>query len=241
VGSRRREEAVAAAERTCPRCGAAREADQEYCIECGLRLPLVSGRLAVLRRRWLRRVGWYPGDWVWVSLLTLATAAAGAVVAIRLTDDSGATGATTLVASGPVPIAPARTPRAGLTPGASAAVPEPTLGVTTPGSTGSRQSTAPTVPNGRLTWPEDRNGWTIVLISYPARAGRAAPLETASRAASLGLPEVGVLTSSDFPSLHPGYYVVFSGLYSSRADAEAALTSAHATGFGGAYTRQISR
>ena len=37
------------------------------------------------------------------------------------------------------------------------------------------------------------------------------------------------------------YAIVFSGVYSSRADAEAALTSARATGFGTAYTREVSR
>ncbi len=235
MGSGKRKQAVAAAERTCPRCGASRDADQEYCVECGLRLPVVTGRLPRLRRKWVRVVGWYPGDWVWVSLLTLVTAAAGAAVAIKLTADSGPTGATTLVASGPVPIGP----RAGA-PGASAAAPEPSAG-TTAGAKGSQQTNPGTKANGRLAWPDDRNGWTIVLVSYPARAGRVAPRETAMRAAGLGLPEVGVLSSSEFPSLHPGYYVVFSGLYSSRADAEAALASAHATGFGGAYTRQIAR
>jgi hypothetical protein len=233
MASRKREQAVAAAEQTCPRCGAARDSSQEYCLECGLRLPVVRGRVARLRRGWVRRIGWYPGDWVWVSLLTLLVAAAGAAVAIRLTDEDGGTsGVTTLVAAGPVPVAPSRSALAG-----SAARPASAPS----GSSGSGQTGGAEVSNGRLAWPTNRNGWTIVLISYPARAGRATPLATARRAAGLGLPEVGVLSSSEFPSLHPGYYVVFSGLYSSRADAEAALTSAHATGFGGAYTRQIAR
>ena len=34
------------------------------------------------------------------------------------------------------------------------------------------------------------------------------------------LPEVGVIDSGEFSSLHPGYYVVFSGIY---ADQRAAL------------------
>src|SRR5207237_3436 len=73
--------------RRVPRCecGAAREPDQRYCLECGLALPRVQGRLPSLRRRWIRRVGWYPGDWIWVSLLTLVVAAAGAASAIILT------------------------------------------------------------------------------------------------------------------------------------------------------------
>ena len=63
-----RETAISAADRTCPRCGAAREADQRYCLDCGLAAPAVTGRLPSLRRRWIRRFGWYPGDWIWVSL-----------------------------------------------------------------------------------------------------------------------------------------------------------------------------
>src|SRR5437763_8023742 len=67
----KRREAVAAIEGRCPRCGAARQARQEYCVECGLQLLRVRGAVPALRRRWVRRLGWYPGDWVWVSLLTL--------------------------------------------------------------------------------------------------------------------------------------------------------------------------
>ena len=80
-----RESAIAAADSTCPRCGAGREADETYCLECGLRLPRVTGRIPALRRSWIRRFGWYPGDWIWVSLLTLVVAAAGAATAIALT------------------------------------------------------------------------------------------------------------------------------------------------------------
>ena len=96
-------------------------------------------------------------------------------------------------------------------------------------------------PNGRTPWPAGRNGWTVVLFSYPSNGGTAAPNATATRAAQAGLPEVGVLDSSDFSSLHPGYYVVFSGIYSSLGEAETALRTAHATGFASAYTRQITR
>jgi hypothetical protein len=237
VASRKREAAIAVSERTCPRCGAAREPGQDYCVECGLRLPPVTGRLASLRRGWLRRVGWYPGDWIWVSLPTLLVAVAGAVVAITLTEDGGASGGTTLVA------ASARLPVRGDVPETTSSVvlpsaPEPGAGTTTQRTTTTGSRTA---PNGSLTWPESTHGWTIVLVSYPSTRGRAAPLATASRAAGLGLPEVGVLDSSDFSSLHPGYTIVFSGIYRSRADAEAALTSARASGFGSAYSREISR
>ncbi len=237
MASAKREAAIAATERRCPRCAAMRKPGQGYCVDCGLRLPRVTGRLASLRRGWLRRVGWYPGDWIWVSLPTLLVAVAGAAVAIALTEDSGANGGTTLVA------ASSRLPPRGDVPQPTAAAelpsaPEPASGTT---KQAQAQESTRTKPNGRVTWPAATDGWTIVLISYPSTRGPSAPLATATRAAGLGLPEVGVLDSSDFSSLHPGYAIVFSGVYRSRADAEAALTSARATGFGRAYSREISR
>jgi hypothetical protein len=236
LASSKREAAIAAAEQTCPRCGTARSREQDYCVECGLRLPPLTGRVASMRRGWLRRLGWYPGDWIWVGLPTLVVAVAGAAVAIALTDDSSPShGGTTIVASSN------RLPRSATLPSVapSASLPSaPEQGARAPGT----NATATTAgQNGKVTWPVTRDGWTIVLVSYPLARGRGAPLQTARRAAGLGLPEVGVLESSDFSSLHPGYAIVFSGIYSSRSDAEAALTSARSTGFGTAYTREISR
>src|SRR6266581_3017939 len=103
--SQERETAIAAADQTCPRCGAPRQPDQEYCVECGLRLPSVTGTVPSLRRRWVRRLGWYPGDWIWVSLLTLLVAAAGAAVAIVFGRGSSSAASPTAVAPAPRPIA----------------------------------------------------------------------------------------------------------------------------------------
>src|SRR5947208_1447203 len=129
-----RETAISAAESTCPRCGAQRDPDQQYCLECGLVLPEVSGRLPSWRRRWIRRLGWYPKT-----------------------------------------------------------------------------------------------------------NGRPSALQSASKAAHSGLNQVGVLDSSLYASLQPGYYVVFSGVYPAKADADAAVATARQAGFGGAYSRQIAR
>ena len=35
--------AIAAADTTCPRCGAARAASDRYCLDCGFGLPVVAG------------------------------------------------------------------------------------------------------------------------------------------------------------------------------------------------------
>ena len=56
-----------------------------------------------------------------------------------------------------------------------------------------------------------------------------------------GLPSVGILDSKDFAGLHPGYFAVFSGVYSSNADASQHLTEAKAAGFSAAYARQVTR
>ncbi len=80
-----RQAALLAAERTCPRCGAMRPRASEYCVECGLRLPELRGTVPSLRRRWVRRLGWYPGDWVWLPLLALMVAIAATAGAILVT------------------------------------------------------------------------------------------------------------------------------------------------------------
>jgi hypothetical protein len=217
----RRAEALAAVEGLCPRCGAPRGRRQEYCVECGLRLPSLQGSVPALRRRWLRHFPWYPGDWIWVSLLMLLVAAAGGAVAIAFGADSSSDTSTTSVAPAPR-AAPART----------APLPE---------ASSSGQTASTPGQKGRASWPAGRSGWTIVLFSYPSTTGTTAAYSTAARAARQGLPEVGVLDSERFASLHPGYYVVFSGVYSTAGEAEAALRSVRAAGFSSAYTRQISR
>jgi hypothetical protein len=233
--SQERETAIAAADQTCPRCGAPRQPDQEYCVECGLRLPSVKGTVPSLRRRWVRRLGWYPGDWIWVSLLTLLVAAAGAAASILLTEKTNANSGSTFAATSlTVPVAePSTAPPTTVNTATLPTAPEPTV---------TKPSGPPPPPNGRTPWPAGRlSGWTIVLISYPTTGGRTAALSTATRAAQAGLPQVGVLQSANFSSLHPGYFVVFSGIYGTKSQADAALATARAGGFAGAYSRQISR
>jgi hypothetical protein len=73
----------------CPRCGTPHEPNQEYCLECGLRLPVeANGLVPRLGGAWRRQLGWYPGDWVWPSLLALLiTALAGIGAAAFVSQD----------------------------------------------------------------------------------------------------------------------------------------------------------
>lgn len=234
TGHDERESAIAAADGTCPRCGTPREPDQRYCLECGLALPAVSGRVPELRRRWIRRIGWYPGDWVWVSLLTLLVAIAGAAAAIAGTREQAPQGEAFSTVPPVVSVAEPTTPA----PASTGTLPAPPEQTTT--APAKPKPHAKPVPNGRLTWPANRNGWTIVLVSYPKTTGRAAAAGTAARAAKAGLHQVGVLDSSRYASLQPGYYVVFTGIYGAKADADAAVATARQAGFGGAYSRQVA-
>jgi hypothetical protein len=76
-----------------------------------------------------------------------------------------------------------------------------------------------------IAWPR-QNGYTIALAIYPVADGGGVARDRAARALKAGLPQVGILLSSNFASLHPGYYIVFTGIYASRDDAEAALPAA---------------
>src|SRR5919202_2286879 len=65
----------------CPRCGTPYEPGQEYCLECGLRLPTAGGVVPLLSAAWRRRFPGYPGDWIWPVLVGLVVAiVSGAVV-----------------------------------------------------------------------------------------------------------------------------------------------------------------
>lgn len=238
-------------EHYCPRCGVAYEPTQEYCLECGARLPVNRGIVGVLAQSWQRRFAWYPGDWIWPVLLflvltVLATATALAARSERnasrpiiATNDSipvgpGATEGVVPVTSSPATL-PVPTNQPTITTGALPAAPgTPSTGaVTTPAP--------PSNPNALAIWPANKDGYTLVLESLPLSAGRPAVLARARRAKGDGLPDGGVLDSSQYSSLHPGYYVVFSGIYGSSADASSAVGSAHAKGFSGAYQARVTR
>ena len=49
-----------------------------------------------------------------------------------------------------------------------------------------------------------------------------------------------MIVSSGYSSLHPGYFVVFAGIYRTQAEASAALPVAHAKGFPDAYQTRVT-
>ena len=213
----------------CPRCGTATEPLQEYCVECGLRLR-TPGLVPTLSEGWRRRVSWYPGDWIWPSLAALVNAAIAASAAIVWTRDAQSAASETLVGD----TSPLPTTVATIQP----TPPAPTAPTT---ATGPRRTPPPPPPRRRLIeWPRGRSAWTLVLASLPTSAKRDAALAKARQALEAGLPQVGVLDSSRYASLHPGYFVVFSGVYPSLSAAQTAASRAADAGYGNAYARRVT-
>lgn len=218
----------------CPRCGTPSAPDQDYCLECGLRLPPGRGRAPRLGAAWRQRLPWYPGDWLWPTLLFLGLAAAGAAAAIYVSTRPDK--AQTLVATSPPGqivrvVAATRTTS---TPVATATVP---TNVTPPTTTA---TPAPPKQTRPLAWPTGRRGYTVVLASVPIARGRATAREEARKALEAGLTGVGVLDSSSYSSLHPGYYVIFTGVRNSEAATAPDLRAAQTGGYAAAYFRQIT-
>jgi hypothetical protein len=221
----------------CPRCGTPHEPDQEYCLECGLRLPSEArGVVPRLGSAWRSRLGWYPGDWVWPSLLALVIAAlAGIGAAAFVSHDEQRVGYVT--GTSPVGALPATTAPLGET------TLTPTSPATTPTQTGTQPpapSEIPAAPPALKAWPAGRSGWTVVLQSLPATNGRPFAIAQARAAVHSGLKDVGIIDSSQFASLHPGYYLLFTGVYTSFDDANTATTTARSHGYPRASPRQIT-
>ncbi len=213
---------------SCTACGAGAEPDQEYCLECGARL-VPPRRLGAVGRTWERRLGRYPGDWVLTSLLLLLIAAGSATAGIVAGGDTrSAGGQGTIVATSPVVTAPPAPP----------VVPTTTTSATA--TTPAPRPKPTRKPSGPIAWPA-RNGFTVVLASIPARGtGQKDAAAKATLAISRGLRKVGVLASGKFSSLHPGYLVVFSGVYDTLEEAQTAATRALGR-FPNAYAREIAR
>jgi septal ring-binding cell division protein DamX len=213
----------------CPRCGTAAEAGQEYCLECGARLGREPAT-ATPPTAVADRSDW-SAAWILPALLGLVIAILGTGAAIVISGDGEEPSAIPTATGGSLTVT-------GGTPTLTA--PEPTTAATT-ATTAPATTTAPPPPPvnpAAITWPRDRRGWTIVLLSLPQSNGRDAAGAQAKKARDGGLRRVGVLDSSRYASLHPGYYVVFHGVFDSEAEASSALQRARAV-FPTAYQREI--
>ena len=216
---------------TCPQCGAPYDVDQEYCLECGARLPASGALPPGVESAWRRRP---RGPWLGPVLVGLLIAAAMTGIAILIARGTESDARSILVATGATGFSQPTTET-----------------LTTPETGGTATETLPTAPattqaeptpppQTLVDWPPSQSGYTVVIASLPASGGRAQALRKAREALRNGLPEVGVLDSGEFSSLHPGYYVVFSGIYENQRDAVRGAPRVQEL-YPAAYFRQISR
>jgi hypothetical protein len=223
----------------CPNGGAPHDVYQEYCLECGRRLPgaYVGGRYAEVWRR-------DSPIWLWAALAALLLVAliSGAVVALAATDDGKSSEPGTSIPV--VSTAPSTTSTVGVVttpPTITINPPTTTLGTTTFSTTTFGTTTFGTTTTGsNVTWPPNKDGFTVVLKSVPTSNGRSQAEAAADKARTNGLSQVGILNSTDFSSLNPGYYVTFTGIYDTESQANAALPNARSKGFPTAYVREVS-
>lgn len=212
------------AEIRCTTCDAHLVEDQTYCLECGTPTQIAPHLRRSGRAAWIVGVG-----------LALVGIGAGAL-AYAVSEDETSRRAGT----------------AGTLSGSSTSLPEDSISIDTEfPSVGLPSDTAFTTPTFETTesteatdttdtaafvsdWPSGRTAFTAILSSVRDLAEAQA---TAERVRGSG-ESAGVLFSTDHAGLRPGYYVVYSGVFATRAGAVSQVQKL-ASDFPGANPRRI--
>jgi hypothetical protein len=110
--------------------------------------------------------------------------------------------------------------------GSGGSSPAPVVQVGSGGTQTSGSGSSLPTSNGsfKSDWPSGKEGYTVEIGSLDKQGTTPDQVETAkSDATSKGAPDVGALDSDEFGSLPPGSYVIYSGVYDTKADATKAL------------------
>lgn len=216
---------------SCRNCGAPVDRGQLMCLECGSRLALGYQRPPAWR---------LPAAVVGIVLVIAAFAVAIALAA----HDANKTTAAAPTQAAPAPTAPADTQPPATqptpTPTTSTATAAPaapaTPGGTAPSTTPTTPAPAPTTASG---WPPGKSAFTVILASMPSKSAADDKLQKAQAA---GISGAALLHSDDFPTLKPGYWVVFDGQYDSIGQAQSQAASDRGKSeFSDAYPRFVSK
>ena len=203
---------VGAAE-SCAGCGSPLAADQRYCLECGERR---TARSSVLAGGPPARSDAQPSSAAAPASGTGASTADGAGQRNNTVTVIAGVGVLLLAMGVGVLIG-----RAG------ASKPAPTSAqVITVAAPGAAASTGAAAAPASFTddWPAGTSGYTVQLQTLPQSTTQPSAVEAAKASATAkGAKSVGALKSEDFASLTAGSYVVYSGIYHSKAEAEKAL------------------
>jgi hypothetical protein len=213
----------------CANCGALLAADQRYCLECGeRRVPMSSFLLAATGAQ--HSAGAQPAAPPPASPPVPPVATAGSASGRSGTLNTIAFIGVLLLAMGVGVLIG----RAGKSKPAPAPVVTVNAGSPTDASTGSTE--APFTSS----WPSGTSGYTVQLQTLPASGTSVSAVEAARTSATAkGAPGVGALKSEEFSSLPSGNYVIYSGVYKTRAQAQKALPSVRKS-FPGASVIHVS-
>jgi hypothetical protein len=207
---------------TCATCGAPLAGDQRYCLECGERHVPMSSLLAAGPPP-VANTGAAPGPG---SAPPAATPPGGWPPA----PPPGAARSNTLTVIAGVGVlllamgVGVLIGRAGV--GTKSAAAPPVISVSTaPTSSGSGAAggSAGEAPTFTDDWPATTSGYTVQLQTLPQAGTQTAAVEAAKTAAGAkGAKAVGALKSDDF-GLPASNYVIYSGVYHSKSEAQKAL------------------
>lgn len=108
----------------------------------------------------------------------------------------------------------------------------------TPAGSGSGQPVSDTKVTSE--WPDGKNGWTIELGTLPKGGTTSSDVDsTESDLSGKGAKDLGVLDSDLYASLPAGNYLVYSGVFETKSDADKAL-KALGSGFPDAQVVEVS-
>lgn len=201
---------------TCAACGAPLAGDQRYCLQCGERAPAMSSVLAGTSLQRAPAVApssapvppgvappgspGTPGDEGRNNALTVIAGVGVLLLAMGI-------GVLIGRSTSSKPSAGSTAPQV-ITVGSSAA------GGTAPGAAEAFTSD----------WPAGSGGYTVQLESLPTASTQVSAVQSAKSAAEgKGAKQVGALKSDEFPGMTAGSYIVYSGRYTKKAEAEKAL------------------
>lgn len=89
-------------------------------------------------------------------------------------------------------------------------------------------------------WPDKTDGWTVQLTTLKGDADQAAVDGAKSDAEADGATDVGALLSDDYASLAPNQFVIYSGVYTTEAEAKTALGKLDGKAFKKAKVVEVS-
>lgn len=82
-------------------------------------------------------------------------------------------------------------------------------------------------------------GWIVILASIPTAAGESSATSFAKTASKAGLGAISILNSSNRRPLRGGFWVVYTGPYTSLTQVSSAADKVHKSGFSSAYIREL--